>query len=218
MTFYNTMLSRMGNLKAGRLEDPETSESLSDVESTLSGLGIKLRDSNSEFRNFGDVLDEVAGKWDSFSSVQQRAVATAFAGTRQQTRFLSLMAGYEDAAQYAETAANSLGVSTQKMEIYQESLEAKSNKLSAAFERMATSLIPSGLIGGFLDFGAAALNAASALGGAPATIIAVTTALITLKAAMDAIKASTFGASIGATAKDLGWPEETGDKYGTYCA
>ena len=67
-------------IKSGRMEDVETGEDLSDVETVLSGLGIKLRDTNSEFRNFGDVLDEVAGKWDSFSSVQQRAIATAFAG------------------------------------------------------------------------------------------------------------------------------------------
>lgn len=80
MTFYNTMLSRIGAIKSGRLSDPETDEDLSDVEATLRGLGIELRTSESEFRNFGEVLDEVAGKWDSFSSVSQRAIATAFAG------------------------------------------------------------------------------------------------------------------------------------------
>lgn len=46
----------------------------------MRGLGIELRTSESEFRNFGEVLDEVAGKWDSYSSVSQRAIATAFAG------------------------------------------------------------------------------------------------------------------------------------------
>ena len=80
VTFYNTMLSRMGMIKAGNLKDPETDEDLSDVESTLRGLGISLRASNSEFRNFGEVLDEVGGKWNSFSTVQRRAIATAFAG------------------------------------------------------------------------------------------------------------------------------------------
>lgn len=77
---FKTLFARMGNIKAGRLIDPETSENLSDVESTLSGLGIMLRDTDSEFRNFGDVLDEVGGKWDSFSSVQQHAISVAFAG------------------------------------------------------------------------------------------------------------------------------------------
>lgn len=77
----------MGRVKSGELLDPESGEILSDVESVLSGYGIALRDSNSEFRNFGDVLDEVAGKWKSMGSVAQRAIATAFAGTRQQEKF-----------------------------------------------------------------------------------------------------------------------------------
>lgn len=79
-TFYNTMLARIGAVKAGRLSDPETAEDLSDVEKTLRGAGIQLRTSETEFRNFGDVLDEVAGKWDSFSDTTRRAVASAFAG------------------------------------------------------------------------------------------------------------------------------------------
>lgn len=79
-TFYNTMLSRMGAIKSGRLEDPESGESLSDVETTLSGIGIALRDSSGQFRNFGDVLDEVGNHWDKYSNTQQRAIASAFAG------------------------------------------------------------------------------------------------------------------------------------------
>lgn len=198
-TFYNTMLSRMGNIKAGRLEDPESGDSLSDVETTLGGLDIKLRKSETEFRNFGDVLDEVAERWDSFSSVQQRAIATAFAGTRQQTRFLALMQGYQDAAKYSETAADSLGVSAQKMEIYEGSLEAKTNRLNAAFENMSTSLIPSELIGSFLDAGTAALNFGAELDGIPVTIAAVVASLFTLVTAFTAIKNSSLGTSIKST-------------------
>lgn len=77
----------MGNVKAGNLFDVESAESLSNVETVLSGYGIALRDSNSEFRNFGDVLDEVAGRWDTFGTVAQRAIAVAFSGTRMQEKF-----------------------------------------------------------------------------------------------------------------------------------
>jgi len=86
-TFMKTTLARMSAIKAGDLIDPESSEDISNVETTLSGLGIKLRDSNSEFRNFGEVLDEVASKWSSFSSVSKAAVASSFAGTRQVDKF-----------------------------------------------------------------------------------------------------------------------------------
>lgn len=75
-----TMFARMGNIKQGLLEDPETGESLSGVESALTGVGIKLRDSEDHFRNFGDVLNEVASKWDSYSNVQKRALSVSFAG------------------------------------------------------------------------------------------------------------------------------------------
>ena len=192
-TFYNTMLSRMGMIKSGRLEDPDTGESLSDVETTLNGLGIRLRDSNSEFRNFGDVLDEVGSKWESYNSVQQRAIATAFAGTRQQTRFLSLMSNWKTALEYTEVAANSAGTATEKFGVYQESLEAKTERATAAFEKLSMALLPSGLIGGFLDFATAALNVGSALGGIPITIVGVTTAVLGLSAAFKALAASSFG-------------------------
>ena len=87
MTFFRTLTARVNNIKSGNLYDPENAESLSDVETTLSGLGIALRSTDDEFRAMSDVLDEVAGKWDDFTSVQQRAIAVAFAGTRQQEKF-----------------------------------------------------------------------------------------------------------------------------------
>lgn len=43
-------------------------------------MGIKLRENEKTWRNFGDVLDEVAGKWQNFSDTQKSALATAFAG------------------------------------------------------------------------------------------------------------------------------------------
>lgn len=195
-TFYNTMLSRMGMIKAGRLEDPDTGESLSNVETTLNGIGIKLRDSNQEFRNFGGVLDEVGAKWDEFDSVQQRAIATAFAGTRQQTRFLSLMSNWETALEYTTVAAGSAGTALDKFGVYEESLEAKTNRATAAFENMAMSLLPSGVIGGVLEFGTQIFNLGAALGGLPITIVSVVTATAALSSAWKAIKASSFGTSM----------------------
>ena len=78
--YMNTLLARMSAIKSGNLEDPTSGELLSDVETVLKSVGIKLRDSNEEFRNFGDVLDEVSEKWSSWSTVTQKAVASAFAG------------------------------------------------------------------------------------------------------------------------------------------
>lgn len=78
---FNAIFSRMGNIKLSRLKDYQNSgEDLSDVETVLKGEGISLRDENKQFRNFGEVLDEVAADWENYSSVSQRAIAKAFAG------------------------------------------------------------------------------------------------------------------------------------------
>lgn len=79
-TFYKTMFARMGSISAGNFTDAETGESFNDVEIVLNRLGISLRAQNGEFKNFSDVLDEVAEDWENYSNVQQHAIATAFAG------------------------------------------------------------------------------------------------------------------------------------------
>lgn len=79
-TFYKTMFARMGSISAGNFTDAETGESFNDVEIVLNRLGISLRAQNGEFKNFSDVLDEVAEGWENYSNVQQHAIATAFAG------------------------------------------------------------------------------------------------------------------------------------------
>lgn len=190
-TFYNTMLSRLGMIKAGRLEDPETGESLSDVETVLNNLGISLRDSVDQFRDFGDVLNQVGSSWESYSSVQQRAIATAFAGTRQQTRFIALMEGWSKAAEYSEIAANSSGTAMEKFGIYQDSLAAKTNKLTASFENLTSVLVNDDLLGWFLDAGSAILNLAADIGslggGSVATITELAASVLLLATAFKTV-------------------------------
>lgn len=141
--FAKTLFARMGNIKAGNLEDPESGETLSDVETVLGSYGISLRESNNEFRNFGQVLDEVAGNWDNYSTVAQRAIAVAFSGTRQQEKFLVLMENYDKAAELAAVSTGSLGTATEKYTVYMDSMEAKINALTAATMDMSDSFINS---------------------------------------------------------------------------
>ena len=157
-TFFRTLMSRMGNIKAGRLIDPETNEDLSDVEATLSGADIALRSADDAFRNFGGVLDEVASKWDSFSNVQQRAIATAFAGTMQQERFLVLMENYGTAMEYMDIAADSAGTASEKYEAYLDSIEAKSQKFQAQFQKLSASIVNSDLVSFTYDAGTGILG------------------------------------------------------------
>ncbi len=139
-----TIMSRFGNVKATAYNnmnidnDSEDAEgSLNDVEKVLNKLGISIRDSNLEFRDFDEVLDLVADKWGSLDSVSKKAISTAFAGVRQQESFVTLMENYDKYRDLLETSRNSSGTAEKKYLSYQESYEAARNRRSAALEDIA---------------------------------------------------------------------------------
>ena len=150
-TFMNTLLSRYRNVKIGQFVDDD-GQDLSDVETILDSVGIKLRETNQEFRDFETVIDEVAKSWNNYSGVQQAAIAKAFSGSRQQNRFIALMEGYNKTLELTEVAANSAGTAVEKFNnSYQNSLEAKQNTLQATFEAMIMNSDMGNVYGDILD-------------------------------------------------------------------
>lgn len=122
---FKTIFTRMSDIKAGKLElidEDGTTEILSDVEQTLANVGIDLRKTVTEYNDYGEVLDNLAAKWDTLSQVQQNALAKAFAGTRQAEVFRSLMSNYENAKKYMEIANDSSGFANEKFGAYKDSL------------------------------------------------------------------------------------------------
>lgn len=185
-TFFNTLLSRYRNVKIGNYLSDD-GEDLSDYESVLKSIGIQLRDSQGEFRNFETILDEMAQKWNTLSSVQQAALLKVAAGTRQQNRFSALLEGYNKTLELTEVAANSAGTAVEKFnKSYKESLEAKTNTLQASFESMIMNSDMSEVYGGILDATTALvnlINKTNALKGAMGAlaVTGVTKAFLSIK-------------------------------------
>ena len=140
-----TIFSRFGNVKAGAYEkmsagdSDDTTEKLNDIERVLSTLGIQIRFSAREMRDFDDVLDDVAEKWQFLDKVSQNAIATALAGTRQRESFAVLMNNYDKYKEFIEVSRNSAGTADKKYESYLEQLEASQKRLKAAWEDFANS-------------------------------------------------------------------------------
>ena len=140
-----SMLSRFGNVKAGAFTgldlDSETgevgSESLNDLEKVLKKLGISMRDTNLQFRDFDDVLEDIASQWSLYDNVTKNAIATAAAGTRQREAFLVLMENMDKYHSLLETSQNAEGTAEEKYLSYQDSLQAAQKRLSAAWEEIA---------------------------------------------------------------------------------
>lgn len=180
-TSLNAIFSRMGNIKLSRLKDYETGEDLSNVETVLRGVGIKLRDTQDEFRDFDEVLDETASRWDSFSGVQQRAVAQAFSGTNHMNEFMVLMQQWGNVEKYIQEADNASGQSMEKYEAYTDSLAGKLEGFTNSFQTLSTTFLNSDLFGGLIDRGTDFLNILTQIldvgGGIPAMLGLLTTAL-----------------------------------------
>lgn len=118
------------------------------------------------------------------------------------------MSGYEQAQEYAAAAADSAGMSAQKLATYQESLEAKTNKATAAFENLSMALLDSGIIGGVMDLGTAIFNAGAAFDAWPAKIALGVTGLATLVSLGKQIGKSPLFTGFTGVFKDLGWPKQ----------
>lgn len=158
-TSLNAIFSRMGNIKLSRLKDYQNGgEDLSNVETVLKGVGISLRDTDGEFRNFGDVLDETAGRWSEFGTVQQRAVAQAFSGTNHMNDFMVLMQQYSKAQEYMQVADDASGTSMEKYSAYTDSLEGKLEGLKSTFESLSSTVLDSDALKGFVSGGTEVLG------------------------------------------------------------
>lgn len=181
-TSLNAIFSRMGNIKLSRLKDYENNgEDLSNVETVLRGVGIQLRDSVNEFRDFDEVLDETASRWNSFSGVQQRAVAQAFAGTNHMNEFMVLMQQWENVEKYINEADNASGQSMEKYEAYTQSLAGKIEGFTNSFQTLSTTFLNSDFFGGLIDGGTDFLNILTQIldvgGGIPAMLGLFTTVM-----------------------------------------
>lgn len=154
-TAFKSIFARMSDIKAQNYElvdDNGTVELLSDVESSLKKVGIDLRKTVTEYNSYSDVLDNLAAKWNTLNQVQQNELVKAFAGTRQQEVFRTLMEHYDRAQKYAEVAENSAGTAEKKFQDnYLSSLEAKTNALKASFESLSSSLVSDNMYSWALD-------------------------------------------------------------------
>ena len=136
-TSFQSIFSRMGNIKLNKFIDDDTGEDLSDVEAVLGRLGIKLRENETTFRDFDDVLKETASRWGEYTDVEKNSIAVALGGTRQRENTIALLENFDRALQLSETAANSAGTSLKRYAIYQDSIAANTDRLTAAFESLS---------------------------------------------------------------------------------
>ena len=110
------------------------------VDSALQSVGISMKTVDGQFRNFTDVIVELAEKWDQLESTQQRYIATQFAGNRQQSRFLALVSNKDILKANMEVANNSEDVGTIQALKALDSIEVKTEQVRVAYQQFYTTI------------------------------------------------------------------------------
>lgn len=128
------------------------------VDAALQSVGITLKDTEGQFRNFTDVITELAEKWDTLESTQQRYIATQFAGNRQQSRFLALISNKDLLAENIAVAENSADVGTAQALKALDSLESKIEQVRVAYQQFYTTIGIESVWKGFLDGAKSVIN------------------------------------------------------------
>ena len=172
-TALKTVIARFAEVKKliseGELtgtDEEGTEIDVNNIETALKTAGVALRDTTGQMRNLDDVFIELASRWDSLDTMQQRYIATQAAGSRQQSRFLAMMNDYAGLQETLGYAMNSEGASQEQFNKTLDSLQSKLNNLSNAWTEFTTGIMNSDFIKGGVDILTKILNVINDITGA----------------------------------------------------
>ena len=149
-TSLKTIMSRMQQVKeGGTTEDGETD--VNQVETALKSVGIQLRNTEGQLRDLEDVFDELGPKWNSLDRNTQAYLGTIIAGTRQQSRFITLMQNWDRVLDLADQSANSAGQQALMHAKAMESIESKLQQFQVAWQEFISNLTSSDFFKGAVE-------------------------------------------------------------------
>ncbi|MGN0763624.1 MAG: phage tail tape measure protein, partial [Aristaeellaceae bacterium] len=229
-TAINSIMARLHSIKAkGYTEEDETK--INDVAQALGTIDVALLDNEGNWRAMSDIFSDIAAQWDTLDSKTKSYIATTMAGTRQQNYFLALMndmsKGVEGGSRAYELyagALNAAGTAAQKYAVWQDSVTAAQNRLTAAAESFYALLDAEWMkdfyngMAGLVEVITAGTDAlggwnlmipvvAAGVAGLVAVVIKAAAAIKTMTAALSAgsgIAAAMSGGSIGAIIAAVG--------------
>ena len=85
---FKTIFARLGDLALDG--EDEYGVSLGKVSGQLHELGIEVLDQKGEMRDMGDIIEDIAAKWKTWTQAQRQAAAVAMAGKMQYSRLIAL--------------------------------------------------------------------------------------------------------------------------------
>ena len=146
-TALRSIYARMGQLKADG--EDEFGVTLGNYTKQMQQMGIEILDQQGNMREMGDVIEEVAVKWNGWTQAQKNAAAQAMAGTRQYNNLVALFDNWDMYTEALETSQNALGTLQKQQDIYLDSTQAKLQQLDTKLEETYQLLINSDMVNSF---------------------------------------------------------------------
>ena len=137
-TSLKTIFSRMQQINSG--ENTEDDTDINKVETALKTVGVQLRDTTGQLRDLEEIFGELGPKWQSLDRNTQAYLGTIVAGTRQQSRFITLMQNWDRVLELSAESENSAGQQALMHRKAMESLESKTQQLNVAWQEFLASL------------------------------------------------------------------------------
>lgn len=147
-TSLKTIFSRMDQIKSG--DNTEDTTDVNDVETALQSVGVQLRDTEGQLRDLEDVFDELGPKWQTLDRNTQAYLGTIIAGTRQQSRFITLMQNWNRVLDLSNQSQNSAGMQALMHEKAMDSIESKMQQFEVAWQEFVSNLTNSNFIKGVI--------------------------------------------------------------------
>lgn len=138
-TSMKTIISRIQQIKEGN--NTEDDVDVNAVEKALRSVNVALRDETGQLRDLDEVLGDLGPKWKTFDRNTQAYLGTIIAGTRQQSRFVTLMQNWDRVLELTADSENSAGAATEMHEAAMNSLSASLNTLTNAWQRLISNLM-----------------------------------------------------------------------------
>lgn len=148
-TALKTIYARLGDLAIDG--EDEFGVALGTVSKQMEEMGIQILDEQGQMRDMGEVIEETAAKWNTWSDAQRQAAAVAMAGKRQYNNLIALFDNWDMYTESLNTSVDATGTLQKQQDIYMESTQAHLAQLTTETEKTYDILFNEKTINSFID-------------------------------------------------------------------
>ena len=148
-TAFRSIYARLGDLALDG--EDEFGVSLGTVSGQMEELGIQILDEQGQMRDMGEIIEDTATKWQTWTQAQRQAAAVAIAGKQQYSRLIALFDNWDMYTEALNESQSAMGTLNEQQEIYMDSLEAHLQQLSTEAERTYDILFDENAVKGMAD-------------------------------------------------------------------